>query len=391
MHPTTLSAQALDRMLEDAIAQNVVPGVVAGVADRDATVYARCFGMRDTATRAPIDVNSVFGIASFTKVVSAAVVLQLVERRQIDLSTPVGDVLPSYDDLLLLEGFTGARPNLRRPRRRATVLNLLTHTSGLAFPTWSAKLCRYLEVCGIDVAELPGTRRVFEMPLVCEPDTQFNYGISGDWIGLLIEAVVGMPFEVALRQRVLEPLGMSDTVVLRSDEQMARVVSPHRRDGEGNWLPIHSSYYAPGVVVPEVYPAGGCLYSTALDFMKLQSMLLAGGTYRGCRLLQSETVDSFFRNHIGSLDIGRMTSEIPAASCDIPLDGWKWGMGMLVNEGDGPDGRSAGSGGWAGGWNTFFWIDRKRGLAAGLYTQTAPFWDPAVVDLYHRFEALVSA
>jgi methyl acetate hydrolase len=387
----TVDAQALDRMLQDAVAQNVVPGVVAVVADRDAAVYAKGFGVRDTSTRASIDVNSVFGIASFTKLVSAIAVLQLVERRQIDLSTPVGDVLRSYDDLPLLAGFDDAEPILRRPARRATVLNLLTHTSGLAHPTWSAKLCRYLEVRGIELADLPGTRRVFEMPLICEPATQFNYGISGDWIGLLIEAVAGLPFEVALREHVLEPLGMYDTVVLRTDEQLARAVSPHRRDSEGNWFPIPSSYYAPGVVVPEVYPAGGCLYSTALDFLKLQSMLLGGGTYGGRRLLQSETTDAFFRNQIGSLDVGLLQSEIPAASCDIPLDGWKWGLGMLVNEGDGPDGRSAGSGGWAGGWNTFFWIDRKRDLSAGLYTQTAPFYDPAVVGLYHQFEALVSA
>ena len=226
---------------------------------------------------------------------------------------------------------------------------------------------------------------------VCDPGVEFNYGISGDWVGPLLEIVIGRPFQDVVRERVLEPFGMLDTVVERSAEQLERSVSVHERDPHGHWIARVASYYGSGVTVPEVYPAGGCLYSTAVDFLRLQLALLKGGSHDGTQLLRAESVDALFRNQIGSLDVGVLKSEIRSASDDIDLEGWKWGLGMLVNEDVRPNGRSPGSGGWAGGWNTFFWIDRSRGLAAGMYTQTAPFYDRGVIGCYRAFEALVSS
>lgn len=383
-------ADALDKLFKGAVAEQRVPGVVALVADRTGIRYARSFGTRDTSTGAPMELDSVFGIASMTKTMSATVLLQLVERSMVTLDTPVGDLLPAYDRLPVLDGFYGSEPVLRPAGRRGTVLNLLTNTSGLAHPTWNARLLRYVETSGIPLSELSGTRQVFGIPFVCDPDTEFHYGMSTDWLGLVIEAVAGQPFEVVLQNQVLEPLGLRDTVVLRSPEQLERAVSVHARDARGGWEPIPASYYAPGVTVPEVYPAGGSLYSTALDFLRFQSALLGDGSYNGTRLLRADTVERMFRNQIGTLDVGLLKTEVQTASCDIPLQGWKWGLGLLVNEDVGPDGRSAGSGGWGGGWNTFFWIDRAKGLTAAMYVQTVPFYDPQVIGLYHRFEALVS-
>lgn len=384
-------SDSIDTLFRRSVADNALPGVVAVVADSTGLVYGNTFGVRDTSTGAPLELDLVHGIASFTKLVSAIAVMQLVERGDIDLAAPVGDLLPTYDELLVLEGFDDGEPILRPPRHRGTVRNLLSHTSGLAHPTWNAKLYRYLEWAGLSVSELSGTNRVFEMPLVCDPGVEFNYGISGDWVGPLIEAVAGRPFEDVLRENVLKPLGMRDTVVQRSAEQLERSVSVHERDTHRLWVPIAASYYGPGVTVPEVYPAGGCLYSTAMDFLRLQLALLAGGTLDGTRLLRVESVDALFRNQIGSIDVGVLRTEIPTASNDIDFAGWKWGLGMLVNEDVGPYGRSPGSGGWGGGWNTFFWIDRSKGLAAGMYTQTAPFYDPGVIGCYGAFEALVSS
>lgn len=385
------SAAALDVLFERAIADGKVPGLVASVADRTGPVYEKAFGSRDTATGAPMQPDLVFGIASMTKTVSATIVLQLIERGGLRLDTPVGDVLPAYDVLPVLDGFNGSEPILRPATHRGTVLNLLTNTSGLAHPTWNAKLLRYVEVLGIPLADLAGTRRVFDIPFVCDPGTAFHYGMSTDWVGLLIEAVTGRPFQAVLQEQVLQPLGMHDTVVLRSAAQLQRAVSVHARAEDGRWVPIPASYYPPGVVEPEVYPAGGCLYSTASDFLRFQSVLLGDGSYRGTRLLRPETVQQMFRNQLGSLDVGLLKSELPAASCDLPLQGWRWGLGMLVNDQPGPDGRSAGSGGWGGGWNTYYWIDRAKGLTAAMYSQTAPFYDPDVIRLYQQFEAVVSA
>jgi methyl acetate hydrolase len=381
---------ALDAMFTRAHAREVFAGAVAIVADATGIVYEGAFGARDRSSGDAMRVDALFGIASMTKFATTTALLQLVERGDLDLRTPVGDLLPAYDALPVLEGFdAGGEPVLRAPTRRGTVLNLLTHTSGLAFPTWNAKLDRWVEVTdGLELADLSGTHKMFTVPLVCDPGTEFNYGLSTDWVGLVVEAVAGRSFVDVLREQVIEPLGLRDTTPLRSAEQLARTATVHARGADGGWVPRPSSLYPPGVTEPEVWPAGSCLYTTAPDFMRLQLTIMNGGTYDGVRLLAPETVEGFFHNQIGDLDVGVLRTAIPWASRDVPLQGWKWGLGSMMTDRDRPEGRSAGTAGWCGGWNTYFWIDRARGLAAALYTQSLPFYEPEVVDCYQRFERL---
>lgn len=382
--------RAVDQLFRDAVANEVLPGVVAAVASHNETLYANAFGVRDQSTGAPMLFDSVHGIMSMTKLPTAIVLLQLVEQGLVELRTPVGDVVPAFDELPVLWGFDGSTPVLRAATRRGTILNLLTNTSGASNPDWSAKLARYAEVSGVPSLGT-GSRRAFELPLVCEPGTAFNYGMSMDWLGLVIEALTGRPYEVVLYEKVLEPLGLYDTVVERSPDQVARTACVHARGPDGHWEAVGAEYYASGTTKPEVYPAGWCLYSTAADFLRLQVAMLGDGACADVRLLQAATVNDLFRNQIGRLDVGIMRASFPWASCDVPLAGWKWGLGIMVNIEARPKGRSAGSGGWAGGWNTFFWVDRARGLTAAMYTQTVPFYEAGIVSCFTDFETLVSA
>jgi CubicO group peptidase (beta-lactamase class C family) len=386
----SLDSDAIDRVFENAIATNAVPGAVAVTANRAGITYAKAFGLHDVSTGEPMRTDSVQRIASMTKLATSIALLQLVERSKLQLDTPVGDVLPAYDQLQVLEGFDGDVPLFRQPSRRGTILQLLTHTSGLAYPMWNAKLTRLAEVH--DVPPLgSGLRRAFETPLVCDPGTEFNYGMGMDWVGLVIEAVSGLSFETYLEENLFRPLGLGDTVVRRSPEQVARSGSVHVRLEAGKWLAIAADYYMPGVDRPEFYAGGHSLYSTPLEFLRIQSAILNGGEHASHRLLRPETVDAMFENQIGALEVGTIATADPPASLDVPLAGFKWGLGIMVNTEQRPKGRSAGSGGWAGGFNTFYWIDRSKDLTAAMYTQTLPFYDPGVIECYEAFEAALYA
>ena len=388
----TATRQALDGLFTESVADDVAPGIAAIVADDDGVVYEGAFGVADRRTGAAMQLENLHVIASMTKLPTVILLMRLVERGAFALETPVGDLLPAYDELPLLTGFDQrGRPMLSRPQRRATVRHLITHTAGLAHPTWNAKLARYFDAEGLDPSALLGTARAVSLPLVGEPGEAFDYGMGMDWAGLVIEAAAGRPYEVALHDEVLAPLGLRDTVVERSPAQLARTAAVHVRDQDGRWQARDLSYYPPDLERVEVYSAGACLYATPREFLILQRLLLGRGSYEGVTLLAPETVDLIFENHIGELEVGVMPTTNPAASAEVSLPGWKWGLGILVNPTDRPAGRAAGSGGWAGGWNTFYWVDRRRRVAAGMYTQTLPFYDPAVVRCFERFEALVSA
>jgi CubicO group peptidase (beta-lactamase class C family) len=382
-----MDRKSLDTLLGRAVAEDVVPGLVAVVANRDGLLYEAAFGVRDTATGDPVKLDTIFRIASMTKLVTSLSVLQQVERGAVTLDTPVGDVLPEFDALQVLDGFDGDTPRLRKPKSRATVRQLLNHTSGLAYDIWNAALARYEQVTGHPRLGSGLRLALTSEPLVSDPGTRFNYGTSMDWAGLVVEALTGQRLEKYWQEKFFGPLAMADTVVHLDPARRARTAPVHARDAGGAWQPTPINF----AIDPEFYPGGHCLHSTAADYMKLQQALLHEGRSAAGPLIKPETLDAMLSNQLGNLDVGTIVSARPAESLDAPLTGMKWGLGLLLDPADVPNGRAAGSAGWMGGFNTFFWVDRKRGITAALYTQTIPFYDDAIMATYRHFETAVYA
>ena len=370
----------VDRLLGDAVLTGEVPGV-AGIAAIDGElVYENAFG--DASDGATLANDSIFRIASMTKLVTSVAALQLVEQGLLDLDAAVADILPSFDELAVLDGFAGEAPMLRPPRRRATIRQLFTHTSGLGYDTWNALLLRHLGDAGIPPIS-SGLRDTFRTPLIADPGVRFEYGTSMDWLGLVIEEVSGLEYGAYLDRNVFAPLGTSDLAVALRPDQRERLVAVYDRAGDG-------SFHATEIDLaqdPEFYAAGHCLYSTAGDFLALQRALLDGGAVAGGRLLREETVRSMFTNQIGELHVGVIHTAIPSVSVDADFGpDRRWGLGGLLNEKPVPGGRNAWSAAWAGLFNTFFWIDPEANLAAGLYLQYLPFHDRASRELLDAFE-----
>jgi CubicO group peptidase (beta-lactamase class C family) len=371
----------VDDVLAAAVSANVVPGAVALITSASSTLYQGACGVCNAAAGAPIATDTVFRIASMTKTITAISVLRLVEQGALSLDQPVGDLLPAFDDLRVLDGFDGDTPILRPPSSRATVRQLLTHTSGLAYDIWNEEVTKYHAVTRTPKLQ-SGSRASFAVPLVSDPGTRFNYGTSMDWVGLIIEEFSGRPLQQYWAEEIFGPLGMRDTVVQVEGERRERTTPVHARDAEGRWQPTEIDFTRD----PEIYAGGHCLYSTAGDFAAIQRLLLNGGAHGDVRLLRAETIAEMFRNQIGDLAVGTIWSADPAASEHVPLGARKWGLGILIDVEGVPGGRSAGSGGWMGGFNTFYWVDRDRGFSAALYTQTIPFFDDEVMHFYATFE-----
>jgi methyl acetate hydrolase len=374
--------KTLDALFGRAIEEGVVPGLVAVIAGADSMRYEGAFGVRDTSDNAPAELNTIFRVASMTKLVTALSVLQQVERGRITLEMPVGDILPEIDKLPVLEGFNGDRPRLRQARGRVTIRQLLTHTSGLGYDIWNADLEHYERVTGHPRLGTGLKAALFTEPLVSDPGERFNYGTGMDWAGLAVEAVTGQRIDKYWQENFFGPLDMTDTVVHLDTAHRARTAPVHARDEKGNWRPTGINF----AIDPEFYPGGHGLHSTAADFLKLQQALLSEGRTPAGPLLSSETIADMLRNQIGDLNVGTIHSAKPLESLDVALGNHKWGLGLMIHPEEVPGGCRAGTVGWMGGFNTFFWVDRKSGVTAALYTQTIPFYDDTVMNLYRCFE-----
>ncbi|MBN9112924.1 MAG: beta-lactamase family protein [Pseudonocardia sp.] len=367
----SIDGSGIDRVLSGAVEAGDVPHVVAIAADRDGVFYEGAAGVRSVgADETPVDTSSQFRIMSMTKMVATAAALQQVERGALELDAPVEEYCPQFADVQLLVGFDGDTPKLRQPATRATVRQLMTHTSGLSYWFWNADMVHFEAVTGVPNV-VPGSARAFEAPLVSEPGSRFEYGINTDWLGRVVEAVAGQTLDVVVKEGITGPLSMDDTMFRLDPQRYGNCVAIHVRDEDGNWT-------SAGEILnqdPDYWAGGHGLYSTPLDYVRFERALLRGGELDGERILREDTVDAAFTNQIGDLDFPAeiVTADPPITDTLRVGPGWKWGYGLLLNTNDVPGGRRAGTGAWAGLFNTHFFVDRATGICASIYTNSLPF------------------
>ena len=206
----------IDSVLQAAVDAGAVPNVVAMAADTSGPIYEGAAGPRAVGASDPVTPDTMFRIASMTKIVTTTAALQLVERGKLDLDAPVDQYLPEFADLQVLEGFDGDTPRLRAPASRATVRQLVTHTSGLAYWFFNADIVRWEEATGTPNV-LSGSNAIFAAPLVADPGAQYEYGINTDWLGRVVEAASGQSLDAYFAEHILGPLGMTSTTFLMSE------------------------------------------------------------------------------------------------------------------------------------------------------------------------------
>jgi CubicO group peptidase (beta-lactamase class C family) len=259
----------------------------------------------------------------------------------------------------------------------------MTHTAGFGYWFANEELARWQAVTGTPHGA-SGSRRIFEAPLTSDPGTRFEYGISADWLGRMVEAVSGLSLDRYLDAHVFGPLGMHRTTFWPTPGQRAGSVPVHVRGEHGGWLAIDFD----GPVPPEYPSAGAGLFSTPRDFLAFQRMLLGGGVLGEVRILGEASVEAMFRNQIGALDFpATIGSSEPTVISDLNFGpGLKWGLGVLLNTVRRPGLRATGSGGWSGALNTHFWVDRRGGLTSAIYTQSLPMLEPGALRAYVEFE-----
>jgi CubicO group peptidase (beta-lactamase class C family) len=378
----TPGTDRVDEVLRSGVARRKIPVAVGAAANGQKMLYSGAFGTRDGSGVA-VRADSLFQIASMTKAITTTAALQLVEQGKVDLSEPVAKRLPQLANLDVLEGFDAeGKPSLRPARSQITLRHLLTHTSGLCYDTWDEQMFRYTSGRAANAASKPG-------PLMFEPGTRWQYGQGVDWAGRLVEAISGATLEDYFQDKILRPLGMSDTSYILPEAKFERLVSNYHREPGGELK--QDARKLPGR--PTAFNGGGGLYSTVADYVVFMRMILNHGAgTNGVRILQAQTVESMFRNQIGELSAGKMKSFRPAASADVDIQPGhteKWGLGFLINTTAYSGGRSAGSGAWAGLYNTFFWIDPHSDRCAVLMMQYLPFVDQEAVGLLDEFEKAV--
>src|SRR3954468_16281204 len=276
-----LRTHHIDNILNARVDAGDAPGVVAMAATKDAVIYQGALGVRAKGAPAAMSTDTVFAIASMTKLLTSVAAMQLVEQGKLKLDEPAARIDPTLDSPQVLDGFDAKGvPQLRPARKPITLRHLLTHTAGFSYQLWDENVLRYGKAAHGNPA-LPPT------PLMFDPGTRWAYGGSLDRVGRLVEIASGQTLDRYVSDNILAPLGMRDTAYAITDAQRARQASLHLRKADGTLVAQPLVKQAE----PKEFSGGGGLKSTAPDYLTLLQTILNGGGVPGKRILRPQTVE----------------------------------------------------------------------------------------------------
>ncbi len=374
----------LDNVLQSAVDARDVPFVVGMTGNAEGITYSGAAG--NAAPGRAAAENTAFRIFSMTKAIGSLAAMILIDRGKLSMDTPVGDVLPAWNDLQVLTGWDGDTPILRAPNTVATARHLATHTSGMEYEFWNPDVPKYLEVTGHQTI-LSGLKAAMAYPLTSDPGTRWGYGPSIDWLGQMVEAIDGRRIDAFCQAEIFDPLGMRDTA-FEPDALSDRLAEVSIRGEDGAFGPFE---LAPPPH-PEFYGMGHALYSTAPDYMRFLRMVLNRGQLDGNRILSEAALEQMLADQMQGLTFQTMHTVAPPITADVELPaGTTHSFAFVRSEADVPGKRSAGTQSWAGVCNTHYWVDPAKDVAAVIMTQSLPFVEPPLLKTYDAYERAVYA
>jgi CubicO group peptidase (beta-lactamase class C family) len=317
-----------------------------------------------------------------TKPVTSAAIMLLQQQGKLRLDDPASKYLPEFKDREVIANYNPADGSFTTRKASGEVLirHLLANTSGLAYAFSNTMVGPLQQKTGKPPEDLP---------LLYEPGSRWTYSGSTKILGRIVERISGISLDRFLDENFIKPLGMVDTFYTVPAEKTDRVVTTHRRDS-GKLVETPN----PARISAPVAGDGG-LSSTAEDYARFLQMFLNDGKAQGKTTLSKASIQAMTRNQIGSVVVEMQPAASPNLAKSFPnppaagRDKFGFGFEITASNKENTHLRSPGSYTWAGIYNTHFWVDPKREIAAVLMIQVLPFYDDAVMKLYQDFEETI--
>jgi CubicO group peptidase (beta-lactamase class C family) len=367
----------IDRKFKTDVDQQHFPGAVLLVARKGKIAYFKAIGYRDRAANAPLKTDAIYRIASMTKPIVSVAAMTLVEEGSLDLEAPIAQYLPEFKDVQVgVEKPGNSSLSLEAPKRPVTVQDLLRHTSGLTYGLFgnSAVDKMYLTsgmFAAPTLAEM--VKRVAKLPLAHQPGEVWEYSVSVDVLGRILEVITGKELDQVIAERITTPLRMPDTAFYLHSAQAERMAKTD---------PGKQSVMSNDVTrKPPILSGGGGLLSTAGDYARFCQMMLNKGSLDGARILSRKTVTLMTSDSLSPGTPRAPVAYVLGATGPTEEMGESFGLGFAVRTAAGrnPLPGSVGDFHWAGINGTYFWVDPKEEMLAVFMTQVPrdqiiPYW-----------------
>ena len=367
----------VNRVVQRYLDEHKLPGAISLVARRGRVVHFETYGEMDAERHRPMRGDTIFRFYSMTKPIASIALMTLYEEGRFLLDDPVARFIPAFEDLKVLVSGTADDYQVREPARPMTIRDLLIHTSGLVSRETKSPVGELYRRAGMKGSESDGTladmvQKVAQIPLQVDPGSQWIYGISTDLVGYLCEVISGQSFDRFLHERVLGPLGMTDTAFDVPAEKLDRFAALYEpRAGSPAYTliddPLSSSYTRPRTY----FSGAGGLVSTAADYLRFCRMLANRGELDGARIIGPRTLQLMTLNHLPE---GRDLATMAQNAAETQREGQGFGLGFAVLL-DPAVAQVIGTPGeyyWGGAASTAFFVTPAEDLIMIFLTQLRP-------------------
>jgi len=403
MRVSTQATQAIQASLDNVTSspESGIPGLVFVSVDKNGqTLTAHASGKRAPLSDDQMTLDTVFWIASCTKMITGLACMQLVEQGKISLDNheQVYKLCPELEKVQVLQD-----GKLVPKKAEITLRMLLSHTAGFGYEFFNKRLMDYgraggnvVKGTGYDVFS-GDERDILNQPLVNQPGTAWEYGINIDWAGIVVERLTGQTLNDYFQTHIFKPLGLENISFFPTPHMRSNIATMLQRAPSGT-TSVRDHAYRRALLAESgherkhIFNSGGAgCFAKPIEYCQILATLLNDGVHpaTGHRLLQKETIDAMWENQIPSMpDFARqgltpsnLTYANPAPEF-YPQGGnppQGWGLTFFLTIQKGETGRGANTGWWAGISNQFWWCDREKGVAGMICGQLLPFGDPHVL------------
>jgi len=357
----------VDKVMLDFVAKKKLAGAIVAVARKGKVVHFGTYGKMDLERDKKMTEDAIFRIYSMSKAITTAAALMLLEEGKYSLDDPVSKYIPEFKDLMVW------KKGKASPAKKAmTIKQLMLHTSGLSygFVGNGPVEKEYKKRKPVDrQGTLPGmTKTLSEIPLAFEPGSKWQYSVSIDVLGRLIEIWSGKSFETFLVERIFQPLDMKDTGFFVPKSKAARFTANYGPAGPGKLRAIDDPTKSRYLKKPSLASGGGGLVSTTRDYLRFLQMVLNGGELHGTRLLKKKTVRLMTSNQLPKKLMPIQIGQPPRTGVGFGL-----GFNVRVAMSEWDPGGKVGEIGWGGAASTHYWVSPKDGLTIVTMEQFMPY------------------
>jgi CubicO group peptidase (beta-lactamase class C family) len=337
-------------------------------------------GSRDREAEKPMEADTIVRIYSLTKIITSVAALNLIEEGRLGLSDPIKEYLPEFNDMRIFVGGNAQHRELTPAQVPINVHHVFTHTSGFTYGDNEEPIDELYQTSGLEKADSLAdlVRKLATLPLKREPGTAYEYGFSTDILARVVEVVSGQSFDRFLQERILEPLGMTDTGFSVNDAKRDRLAKVYEHGTNGGLQQVQHFEFEE-IEGQKKFPMGGSgLFSTIEDYSRFGQMLCNGGELNGVRILSRKAFEQMTVDHLGGKPVTNRTY----------TEGYGFGLGVAVRTNNGLAGTlgTLGAFGWSGKATTLCVMDPAEELVMLVFTQHLPYDEHG---LFERFTNLV--